>query len=559
MSRPLPFRLLPGALLLVGAGLLSPALQAQTAGMELQGRVPVQPLPADPLALPALPTAGSGAPALPAGDTRSIELSAVRFEGREALDEARLQQAVGPVAGRRFNLGQLVELAERVTALYRAEGFPLAQALVPAQRLEGGVLLLQVVEGRIGSVRALGDDPKAAGAQPFLEAGVPVGVAVSSRSLERTMLLLDDQPGFRVRPVLRPGATFGSTDLDVNLTRRNRASGELGLDNTGNLGTGEYRVRGTLNLNSPLRFGDRLGVSVLATDRKLWLGSAEYETPVDARGTRAAIGLSRSNYELGGAFAALGANGLADTLSLRVSHAWVRSQQANLVLTASAQRKLLEQRFDAVDLQSDRASRALGFGLQFDRRDGWAGGGVSFGQATLTTGSLSLDAEAAAQDAVTARTVGGFTKLSLDLARIQRLPGPFSAYGRLSAQWTPENLDASEKFAAGGFLGVRAYPLGEASGDRGWLAQTELRLAVLPEATVFLAADAGQAQLNARPWDAASAQRRSIAGAGAGLRWVQPGWTLESVLSWSVRGGPAEAESRDRDPRLFVVGSVRFD
>ena len=129
----------------------------------------------------------------------------------------------------------------------------------------------------------------------------------------------------------------------------------------------------------------------------------------------------------------------------------------------------------------------------------------------------------------------------------------------MSAQWSQRNLDPSEKFAAGGFLGVRAYPLGEASGDRGWLAQTELRAALGSTATVFLAADAGQARLNARPWDVGSAGQRSIAGAGLGARWFQPGWSLESTLSWRTQGGRPEAESRNRSARLFVVASHRFE
>ena len=40
---------------------------------------------------------------------------------------------------------------------------------------------------------------------------------------------------------------------------------------------------------------------------------------------------------------------------------------------------------------------------------------------------------------------------------------------RLSLQETGTNLDSSEDFLLGGPYGVRAYPLGEAPGDRGYL------------------------------------------------------------------------------------------
>lgn len=532
---------------------------AQTAGMELQGNVPAKPTPTDDAALPRLPAPAASDGATAASTDTSVALQGVRFEGNRALPADVLQAALGPLQGRRFTVAQLYQLAEQVTAVYRSRGYPLAQALVPAQRLADGVLLIQVIEGAIGKVTALGDDPKVPGAQPFLDAGVPAGAPIQSGTLERTMLLLDDQPGFRVRPVLKPGSQFGESDLDVNVERRNHVSGEIGLDNTGNANTGEYRARAALNINSPFRFGDRLSFAALLTDRHLWLGSGEYEAPVGATGTRASVGLSRSSYQLGGAFSSLGASGVAETVSLRLSRALVRSQRTNVLGAATLAHKSLEQRFEAVDLERERKSDALALSLQFDHRDALAGGGVTFGQVAYTAGRLKVDDASRPQDQATAQTEGSFSKLTLDLARIQRLGGPISAYGRVSAQWAPRNLDASEKFGAGGFLGVRAYPMGEASGDRGWLAQTELRSAVGAQGTAFLWADAGSAELNAKPWDAGSQQRRDIAGAGLGARWGQQRWSLEAVLGWRLQGGRPEAESRDRDPRLYVVSSYRLD
>jgi hypothetical protein len=48
---------------------------------------------------------------------------------------------------------------------------------------------------------------------------------------------------------------------------------------------------------------------------------------------------------------------------------------------------------------------------------------------------------------------------------------------KLRGQWADTNLTSSEKFSLGGNDAVRAYPTGEAPGDRGWLATAELRYA----------------------------------------------------------------------------------
>ena len=55
----------------------------------------------------------------------------------------------------------------------------------------------------------------------------------------------------------------------------------------------------------------------------------------------------------------------------------------------------------------------------------------------------------------------------LDVTHIQSLSTALRFNTRLSLQETGANLGSSEDFLLGGPYGVRAYPLGEAPGDRG--------------------------------------------------------------------------------------------
>ena len=170
---------------------------------------------------------------------------------------------------------------------------------------------------------------------------------------------------------------------------------------------------------------------------------------------------------------------------------------------------------------------------------------------------VDLNGAFAATDAATAQTAGHFNKYNLDIARIQKLPGDFALYGRYSAQWTSQNLDSSERFGLGGIYGVRAYPLGEGMGDRGWLGQIELRYLAGPY-TPFVFYDAGRSDTNARPWDTASSTSRSIAGGGAGVRVDYKQWSIDSTLAWRTRGGPASADTSDRSPRLWFMATYSF-
>lgn len=535
---------------------VAPVAIAQTAGpgMQLQQSVPPKPQPAAPGMVPAMPDA---APASVAGGASAV-LTAVEISGNTLIDSSTLLAAIGDVRGRRYDFAGLDGIARAVTDAYRAQGYIFTRAILPPQNLGSGVLKVEVIEGRYGRIVLDGADPLVPTAQPFIDAALQPEDVIQAKPLERAMLLLNDQPGFRVQPTMRPGAYRGDGDLHVAVERRNRWSADVGLDNAGSRATGLVRARGSVSWNSPWRFGDRLTLTALVTDEAMWLGSADYETPLGGDGWRAGASLARTSYQLGGEFADLDASGRADTMGVRLSYPVVRSQRSNVSVSVQGQHKALHEGFNDGLLTRDKSSNLAVLGLQFDHRDGLWGGGVTYGALNLTLGKLSLDADSATADAATARTAGSFAKWNLDISRIQRLPGAFSAFLRLSVQGANQNLDASEKLGLGGFLGVRAYPLGEASGDQGWLSQLELRHAQ-GEVTWFLFHDMGRMRANHSPWAPDADATRSIAGSGVGLRWLHGDWSAELTVADRSRGGPAIADSTDTRPRVFAVVGRHFE
>ena len=545
------------ALLVFGSGAIAQGA-APSEALDFLDRQPPRPLRSDQSALPPPPAAAASAPG-GEGSGPTLQLETLELRGNLAIPSDELLAALGDWKGRRYTLAQLRALTDTLMGHYRRRGYPFVQVYVPPQSSSAGALVVQIVEGRFGQVLAVGTDDAAdaQGAQPFLDHGLRRGEVIRDADLERTLLILDDQPARKVRPVLRPGGERGEGDLLVEIRRTDTVSGELGLDNAGNRNTGSTRATANLRINSPWRYGDKLSFSALYTDRRMGLGSAEYETPLGPSGLRGMLGMARTSYQLGGEFAELDAAGYARVATARLSYPVLRSQASNLLATLSLQHKRMEDRLRAVEVVHEKSSRLLVAGLQFDRRDALGGGGVTYGLLSLTAGRLNLDAGSLATDALTARTQGGFQKLNLDIARIQKLGGPFTLYGRLSAQWAAQNLDASEKFGAGGSYGVRAYPMGEGSGDAGWLAQLELRMEAGPT-TPFLFVDGARTRANVESWDAGSAARRALAGAGLGLRASLERWTLEATLAARLRGGTSTAERPDRNPRLFLRADYRF-
>lgn len=537
--------------------LLSLPAFAQTAPDAGQILQEVKRPPAQPGAskVPDIQMPGSAAVTLPGG--AQVTLNAVAITGNTLFDQATLATAIGDVSGRHFDLAGLRELADRITTHYRSKGYPFTRSVIPPQDMKDGVLRIQVLEGRYGKVEATSSDAwLASGSQKFLGA-LQTGGVIESTDLERVMLILGNQPGIKIMPVISPGLQTGAGDLNVKVERESNYSGQIGIDNAGSRYTGEHRFQATLNANSQMLFGDRLTLRGMVSDHSMWLGSVDYEAPIGGSGLRGQIGYGDNYYQLGGQFAALDATGFAKVTTARLSYPILRSQASNVTVSGAYQNKRLEDRYGVTGTVNEKSSNSWPVAVQFDHRDRFGGGGITYGMATWTSGNLNLNGAFAATDAATAQTAGHFNKYNLDIARIQKLPGDFALYGRYSAQWTSQNLDSSERFGLGGIYGVRAYPLGEGMGDRGWLGQLELRYLAGPY-TPFVFYDAGRSDTNARPWDTASSTSRSIAGGGAGVRVDYKQWSIDSTLAWRTRGGPASADTSDRSPRLWFMATYSF-
>ena len=539
----------------LGVALLhfSPAAQAQVppdAGQTLQQLQPpiAAPRESQPLKIQA-PL--DSAPIAPGG--AAVILNTVKLSGNSVFSEETLRAALGDVTGKTFDLAGLRGLAQRITDVYQAGGYPFARAILPPQDLANGDLRIEVIEGRYGVVQAQGDDSVLAQqASAFLDGLLP-GSVIASAPLERAALLLDDLPGIQTSATMRPGTQAGTGDLIVQVARDQRVRGDIGLDNAGSRYTGKNRVRANVDINSPFLLGDQLTVRALLSEEKLWLGSLGYSLPLGTSGLRGNVGYSHTSYELAKEFASLHANGTAKVASAGLSYPILRSQKANLTLIATYQSKDLHDNRDSTRTYESKSSQSMPLALQFDFRDAFDG--ITYGSASWTPGKLKLDAGLTAVDDY--KSNGRFHKVNLDVVRLQSLPAGFNLMAHLSWQQANKNLDSSEKLSLGGASGVRAYPSGEATGDEGGLAQLELRYDA-GAYTPYAFMDAGRITVNAKPVVAGD-NRRSLSGGGLGLRYQRQAWSADVALAWRSLGGRSLSETNsDPKPRVWLNVEYRF-
>jgi hemolysin activation/secretion protein len=546
-ARPLLLALIPA---LCAAVAPVHAQQPPDAGQILQQLSPRELAPSKPGPVITLPAALPDT-ALPGGT--KVAVTAVRFTGNTVLTSEALLAGLGDFSGQSYDLAGLKALANRVADVYRAAGYPFARAYLPEQKLGGGELLITIVEGRYGQVEG-GE------VQAWLAALKP-GVVIESAVLERTTLILDDQPGIKTAPLMRPGQELGTGDLVVNAVRTPGFTGDVALDNHGSRYIGVYRATTSLRFDSPFMWGDQLTARALASDDNLRLGSLGYSAPLGASGLRGQVGYSHTAYELGKNFSNLNAKGTAKTSSLGMSYPILRSQQVNLNLSGVFQHKALNDKFGVSD--EDKKSDSLALSLGFDRRDNLGGGGITYGALVYSRGYLQLSSVLAAADSLSAQnTRSSFDKWNLDLARMQATSASgVTLFGRLSAQRAGKNLDSSEGYSLGGAQGVRAYSQGEGTGDEGYFVQLEARYQIGSLAP-YVFHDAGRVRVNANNAQLTNpsiANSRSLAGSGLGVRYSEGPLSVDAALAWRTKGGrPADLNERDEKPRAWVVGRYAF-
>ena len=514
--------------------------------------------PPAPTSNTTLPQTGTGVSTAPKStDTTPIPVKSITITGATAFSPEVLQALVANVATGRHTLGQLQEAASRITAHYRKAGYFLARAYLPAQKMEGGLVTIAVLEGKLEQVKLENTSRVSDAVVNAHLANFVSGMVLQKEPLDRNLLLLGDEPGVGgVDSRLAPGTQVGETVLIAKLKAAPLASGRIEADNYGGLYTGRNRLGASVDVNSPFGWGERFSARFMGSDSDLLYGRLAAQVPVSSRGLVMGAAVGRTTYALGDTFTGLDAVGRSTSRELFARYPLLRGVDANVYAQAAWEQRKLRDEVRSTATTTDKHAHMGTLSLQADARDGWGGGGSTQGSVALSQGRLGIDSpDAAALDAAGAQTVGRSTKWAWAVQRQQALGVGWSLGAQLRGQRAGQNLDSSEKLSLGGANGVRAYASGEATGDKGWLASLELRYAISPQVSASVFYDAGQVTVNAKPYLATpNTLRRS--GTGLGLAGSYGAFDWQAAMAW--RGGDAGTAEPDRQTRFWVQAGWRF-
>ena len=482
----------------------------------------------------------------------AIHVRAFRIEGNQLIPTTRIQQLLAGYVNRDLSPADLRQATDAIARLYNRAGW-LARVLVPPQRVENGLLLVQVVEGRFGEVVFPEDtDLDALHVSPQrivdrVQSRLTPGQPLSLGDLTRGVLLAGDLPGISVAADETSGEDNGLTNVVLTVENQELMSGQFSLDNYGQASIGSERATGWLDFNSVFGFGEELGVVGIVTP-DLQFGRVSARLPLTDDGLTLGLNAAGLNYEVvAPLYKFIKPRGSSDSFGADLEYQLLRATNHNLSVGLTLLRKNFYNDNISGPVSNYHVYDALLF-VNGNVYDGLWGGAVSTASLSLGRGWVSMaGSPGEADDRFGPDTQGQFGMLRYRVDRTQKLWGRFSGYASLSGQLSYQNLDPSEMFYLGGPGGVRAYPVSSNGGSTGQLLSTELRWVVLqsPHCTcgLKLLYDVGHIRLNANTEFPSAPLPNSyfLQGVGIGAYGIGPGKLRFSLTAVRKMGGDASA------------------
>ena len=496
-----------------------------------------------------------------------VKVEKLVLEGNTTLDDSEFADILEGYQGRLLSFEDIRRVAEAVVTRYREHDYLTVSAYLPEQDLSDGVVTIQVIEAQIGEISVEGAkyyDPEFVQwmFEPALDRQEK-GEMPRRSEIQRQLLLLNDNLDLNVRSVLRESDKEGVVDVILQVQDERPVHFGFDYNNLGAPTTGRNRLGASFEWGNLSNRGDVLALRYVESDllnadtKGIDLFNIGYQAPINNRGTYFDFSYANSAFQVGQDLQILDIRGSADVFKTGIRHKLIRGTDGNLDIVGGfiyqdIENTILGQRFSR-----DRL-RELTLGVSGD----WSSGaGRNYGSFFLTQDMGTLLGGMKNNDPLSSRGVGGgFTKMKLDLSRVQKINDFSYLIVRGAHQTGFSGLPYAEQFGLGGISTVRGYSQSIYLGDTGYNVSAEVRFAPIEsnrqlfEVGAFI--DHGAALVK-NPI-AGEIPNASLTGAGMTFQFRLPKQTfIRADLGWPI-GKSSQFTNVDDGPVPYLIFSKRF-
>jgi hemolysin activation/secretion protein len=464
-------------------------------------------------------------PAAPPSEP-TIDVTRFVLEGDLPLSPAEVQAVLVPFTGPKKTLRDIDAAAQAVEQALRSRGYAFHRLYVPPQRPTAGEIRLAVVTFKVGTVEVSGQ-------QHFSEANIRralvalrEGETPDVETLGAEVSASNTNPAKQVVLSFREARQPSTVDVQVrvqdappvafiaSLTANQAVSGPGPENNVVRL-TGSWQ-------HSNLFDRDHVATLSYTTDPRrpgaLSQYGLYYQVPVYAYGMSISGYYTQSDISTGRIQQGAGffdVSGSGKFYGLRLTKPLARTGTLQRTVSVALDDRLFQNSttFNGLQIQPDVGSRVLS--LQGSLRDEVSFGtwGTSLEYATnIGGGPSNTDPSHALNGGKRAWGAWRYTAdLTVPVSRWQ-------VVGRIRGQHSGDPLISGEQIGLGGYSSVRGFGERVVAGERGWQWNVEATgPALWRDLRPVVFTDGGR--VHAR----STGRTETIASAGAGVRWLQPG------------------------------------
>ena len=409
-----------------------------------------------------------------------IRVEEIRITGNTTLPDEVLRNITSHYEGRQLSYSDLLALRDRLTFAYVDRGYATSGAVLPEQRIEDGIVEIQIVEGRLKEI-----DVEVHGRfrPSYFRDRIRAGQegALNVLSLQEQLELFQQDPRIqRLRAHLEPTAVRGESRLRVIVQEHPFYAVGVDFDNYRSPSIGALGGGIRAEFVNLVGVGDALSARFDASEG-LRAFQTRLEVPLTLRDTRLRVGYQFSRGDVvDSEFSALGIESKSESLDLALRQPLYRNLRTAVTASLQADWRRSQNFLQggAVGLPTDYSENGkakatvLRLGLEAAYR--------SYQQSVAFRSLLSWGVDALGATINPSGVPDGrFVAWLGQLQWASRLPWLESeVVGRFDVQLASDPLLPMEQFALGGRYSVRGYRENTLVRDNGWSGSLEVRVPV---------------------------------------------------------------------------------
>ena len=185
-----------------------------------------------------------------------------RVEGATLLPRITVEESVYPYLGEGKTLADVEQAREALEKAYHAAGWLTVLVAVPPQKVDAKMVRLTVTEAPVDRLRVVESRYFSLGE---IRAGVPElaeGQVPNFPQMQKELAALNKSPDRRITPVLRPGKTPGTVEVDLKVQDRLPLHGNVELNDRTSQDTTRTRLTASLRWDNLWQQQHALGITV---------------------------------------------------------------------------------------------------------------------------------------------------------------------------------------------------------------------------------------------------------------------------------------------------------